>query len=48
MNTKCHFPKYVTLQAVYIKLRFTLSYHGVEKIMKISDALVLLRSGAGL
>ena len=35
MNTKGYsYPKTVILQAVYFKLRFTLSYHYVEEIMK--------------
>lgn len=36
MNTKRHcYPKSITLQAVYFKLRFTLSYRDVEEIMKM-------------
>ena len=36
MNTKCHcFPKFIILQAVYFKIRFTLSYRDVEEIMKM-------------
>jgi putative transposase len=36
MNTKEHcYPKYIILQAVYFKLRFTLSYRDVEEIIKI-------------
>jgi putative transposase len=36
MNTKGHcFPKSIILQAVYFKLRFTLSYRDVEEIMKM-------------
>ncbi|MEN2402572.1 IS6 family transposase [Flavobacterium sp. MC2016-06] len=36
MNTKGHcYPKSIILQAVYFKLRFTLSYRDVEEIMKI-------------
>jgi transposase-like protein len=41
MNTKAHcYPKYIILQAVYFKLRFTLSYRDVEEIMKIRGVLV--------
>ncbi len=36
MNTKGHcYPKSIILQAVYFKLRFTLSYLDVEEIMKM-------------
>jgi putative transposase len=36
MNTKGHYyPKAIILQAVYFKLRFTLSVRDVEEIMKI-------------
>ena len=36
MNTKCHcFPKFIILQAVYFKIRFTLSYRDLEEIMKM-------------
>ena len=36
MNTKGHcYPKSIILQAVYFKLRFTLSYRNVEEIMKM-------------
>jgi putative transposase len=36
MNIKGHcFPKSIILQAVYFKLRFTLSYRDVEEIMKM-------------
>jgi len=36
MNTKGHcYPKYIILQAVYFKLRFTLSYRDVEVIIKM-------------
>ena len=36
MDTKGHcFPKSVIIQAVYFKLRFSLSYRDVEEIMKI-------------
>ncbi|XDZ56051.1 IS6 family transposase [Flavobacterium tructae] len=36
MNTKGHcYPKVIILQAVYFKLRFTLSYRDVEEIMKM-------------
>ena len=35
MDTKGHcFPKSIIIQAVYFKLRFSLSYRGVEEIMK--------------
>lgn len=41
MDTKGHcYPKYVILQAVYFKLRFTLSYRDVEEIMKIRGVIV--------
>jgi len=41
MNTKGHcYPKYIIFQAVYFKLRFTLSYRDVEEIMKIRGVLV--------
>ena len=41
MNTKGHcYPKYIILQAVYFKLRFTLSYRDVEEIMKIRGVIV--------
>lgn len=42
MNTKkshCY-PKAIILQAVYFKLRFTLSYRGVEEIMKVRGVQV--------
>ena len=36
MNTKGHsYPRSIILQAVYFKLRFTLSYRDVEEIMKM-------------
>ena len=36
MDTKGHcFPKSIIIQAVYLKLRFTLSYRDVEEIMRI-------------
>ncbi len=36
MDTKGHcFPKSIIIQAVYIKLRFSLSYRNVEEIMRI-------------
>ena len=36
MNTKGHcYAKSIILQAVYFKLRFTLSYRDVEEIMKM-------------
>jgi putative transposase len=41
MNTKGHcYPKYIILQAVYFKLRFTLSYWDVEELMKIRGVIV--------
>jgi putative transposase len=41
MNTKGHcYPKSIILQAVYFKLRFTLSYRDVEEIMKIRGVIV--------
>ncbi|MDX6182038.1 hypothetical protein SGQ44_14180 [Flavobacterium sp. Fl-77] len=41
MNTKGHcYPKYIILQAVYFKLRFTLSNRDVEEIMKIKGVIV--------
>lgn len=41
MNTKGHcYPKYVILQAVYFKLRFTHTYPDVEEIMKIRVVIV--------
>ncbi|OXE95226.1 putative transposase [Flavobacterium araucananum] len=41
MNTKGHcFPKAIILQAVYFKLRFTLSYRDVEEIMKMRGIAV--------
>ncbi len=41
MNTKGHcYPKSIMLQAVYFKLRFTLSYRDVEEIMKIRGVSV--------
>jgi putative transposase len=40
MNTRGHcYPKYIILQAVYFKLRFTLSCRDVEEIMKIRGVL---------
>ncbi|SNR95472.1 hypothetical protein SAMN04487979_13419 [Flavobacterium sp. ov086] len=40
MNTKGHcYPKYIILQAVYFKLRFTLSYRDVEELMKIRGVI---------
>ncbi|MBE8726372.1 IS6 family transposase [Flavobacterium sp. KB82] len=49
MNTKGHcYPKYVILEAVYFKLRFTLSYRDVEEIMKSRGVLVdMLQFSAG-
>ncbi len=36
MDTKGHcFPKSIIIQAVYFKLRFTLSYRDVEEILRI-------------
>ncbi len=41
MNTKGHCcPKSIILEAVYFKLRFTLSYRDVEEIMKIRGMIV--------
>lgn len=41
MNTKGHcLPKAIILQAVYFKLRFTLSYRDVEGIMKMRGIAV--------
>ncbi|SNR95763.1 Transposase (or an inactivated derivative) [Flavobacterium sp. ov086] len=41
MNTKGYcYPKSIILQAVYFKLRFTLSYRDVEEIMKIRGVIV--------
>lgn len=41
MNTKGHsYPKPIILQAVYFKLRFSLSYRDVEEIMKIRGVAV--------
>ena len=41
MNTKGHcYPKAIILQAVYFKLRFTLSYRDVEDIMKMRGIAV--------
>ena len=41
MNTKGHcYPKAIILQAVYFKLRYTLSYRDVEEIMKIRGIAV--------
>ncbi len=41
MNIKGHcYPKSIILQAVYFKLRFTLSYRDVEEIMKMSGVQV--------
>ena len=41
MNTKGHcYPKAIILQAIYFKLRFTLSYRDVEKIMKMRGGVV--------
>ena len=44
MDTKGHcFPKSIIIQAVYLKLRFTLSYRDVEEIMRIRGVEVDLR-----
>jgi putative transposase len=41
MNTKNHcFPKAIILQAVYFKLKFTLSYRDIEEIMKMRGVQV--------
>ena len=41
MNTKGHcYPKYIILQTVYFKLRFTLSYRDVVEIMKIRGVIM--------
>jgi putative transposase len=41
MNTKGHcFPKAIILQAVYFKLRFTLSYRDVEELLSIRGVKV--------
>jgi putative transposase len=41
MDTKGHcFPKSIIIQAVYLKLRFSLSYRDVEEIMSIRGAEV--------
>jgi len=41
MNTKGHYyPKSIILQAIYFKLRFTLSYRDVEEIMKMRGVQV--------
>lgn len=41
MNTKFHcYPRAIILQAVYFKLRFTLSYRNVEEIMKMRGVAV--------
>lgn len=41
MNTKGHcYPKTIILQAVYFKLRFTLSYRDIEEIMKMRGIAV--------
>jgi putative transposase len=39
MKTKSYcYPKSIILQAVYFKIRFTLSYRDVEEIMKIRQS----------
>ena len=41
MNYKHHrYPKSIILQAVYFKLRFTLSYRDVEEILRIRGVRV--------
>jgi len=41
MDTEAHcYPKSIIPQAVYFKLRFTLSYRDVEEIMKIRGVSV--------
>jgi hypothetical protein len=41
MNTKGHcYPKYIIFQAVYFKLRFTLSYQDIAEIMKMHGVQV--------
>jgi len=41
MNTKGQcYPKYIILHAVYFRLRFTLCYLYVEKLMKIRGVIV--------
>jgi len=41
MNTKGHgYPNSIILQAIYFKLRFTLSYRDVEEIMKMRGVQV--------
>ncbi len=41
MNTKGNcYPKSIILQAVYFKLRFTLSYRDIEEIMKMRGVQV--------
>lgn len=38
MDTKGHcFPKSIIVQAVYFKLRFSLSYRDVEEIMRTEE-----------
>ncbi|MBE0393203.1 hypothetical protein BJQ96_03066 [Flavobacterium sp. PL0002] len=40
MNTKGYcYPKAIIRQAVYFKLRFTLSYRGVEEIMRSTSII---------
>jgi len=44
MNTKGHcYPKSIILQAVYFKLRFTLSYRDVEEIMKCGEFMLIMQ-----
>lgn len=40
MNTSHCYPKHIILQAVYFKLRFTISYRDVEELMKIRGVIV--------
>ena len=34
------YPKFIILQAVYFKFRFTLSYRDIEELMKIRGVMV--------
>ena len=40
MFDRHRYPRVIILQAVYFKLRFTLSYRGVEEIMKMRGIVV--------
>ncbi len=40
MNNRHRYPKSIILQAVYFKLRFTLSYRDVEEILRIRGVRV--------